>query len=142
MPFLTHRETNLKDSGPILEVVIVPPQPVSDLLLNEGRPVPQLKVMALIDTGAALTCINQSIVNALNLIPFDIQSIHTAAGISQQLLYDIGIILPISRPNVLSLQAPCANLSGQPFQVLLGRDVLSMCSLFYNGVDNSFTLHF
>ena len=142
MPFLTSRGNNLRFSGPIIEVVIVPPQPVAEQLRKEGKPVPTIKAVALIDTGASSTCINQNIVDALNLIAFDTQKVLTAGGPSEQLLYDVGVVLPISQPNVLSVQAPCADLSGQPFQVLLGRDVLSMCSIFYNGPDNSFSLHF
>jgi hypothetical protein len=30
----------------------------------------------------------------------------------------------------------------QKLKVLLGRDILSMCTLFYNGVDNTFVLHY
>jgi len=101
-----------------------------------------MKVISLIDTGATATCISQIIVDNLKLIPFDSQTVLTAGGESDQLLYDIGIILPITQPNILALQAPCANLTKQPYNVLIGRDVLSRCTLFYNGPDNSFTLHF
>lgn len=142
MPLLTSRGNNLKFTGPVIEVVIVPPQPVTEQLRKEGKGVPSIKATALIDTGASSTCINQNIADALNLIAFDTQKILTAGGPSEQLLYDVGVVLPISQPNIISVQAPCADLSGQPFHVLLGRDVLSMCTMFYNGPDNSFSLHF
>jgi predicted aspartyl protease len=142
MPLLTSRGNNLRFTGPIVEVVIVPPQPVAEQLRKEGKVVPTIKATALIDTGASSTCINQNIVDALKLIAFDTQKVLTAGGPSEQLLYDVGVVLPISQPNIISVQAPCADLSGQPFQVLLGRDVLSMCTMFYNGPDNSFSLHF
>ena len=141
MPFLTSRG-NIQQTGPIIQVIIVPPQPVAEQLKKEGKPVPTFKAVGLIDTGASSTCINQDIVTGLSLISFDSQKVFTAGGETQQLLYDIGIVLPISQPNILSVQSPCADLKGQPFQVLLGRDVLSKCSLFYNGSDNSFVLHF
>ena len=142
MPFLTTRNTNLRNSGPIIEVVVVPPQPVAELLRKENKPVPSIKAVALIDTGASSTCISQNIANKLSLIPFDAQVVHTAGGETKQLLYDVGIVLPISQPNVICVQAPCADLSGQPYQVLIGRDILGACTLFYNGPDNSFSLHF
>jgi len=141
MPFLTSRNSNLRTTGPIIEVAIVPPQPVAELLKKENKPIPSMKAIALIDTGASSTCISQIIVDNLKLIPFDAQMVLTAGGESEQLLYDIGIVLPITQPNVLSVQSPCADLSKQPFQVLIGRDILSRCTLFYNGLDNSFTLH-
>jgi hypothetical protein len=125
----------------LIEVVIVPSQPVIEMLRKNGLQIPSTKAMALIDTGASSTCISKIIVEQLKLNPFDIQLVNTAAGESRQLLYDIGVALPISQPNTLAVQSPCADLSKQSFQVLLGRDVLSHCTLFYNGSDNSFTLH-
>lgn len=142
MAFLTSRGNNLRFSGPVLEDIIVPPQRIADQLKKEGKPVPSIKALALIDTGASSTCISQNIADALTLIPFDSQKVHTAGGATEQLLYDVGVVLPISQPNILSVQAPCADLKDQPYQVLLGRDVLSRCTLFYNGMDNSFALHF
>jgi predicted aspartyl protease len=141
MPFLTARNSNLRVTGPIIEVSVVPPKPVVELLEKEGKQIPSVKAIALIDTGASSTCISQIIVDKLKLIPFDVQTVLTDGGESQQLLYDIGIVLPITQPNVLTVQSPCADLTKQPFQILLGRDILSKCTLFYNGFDNSFTLH-
>lgn len=142
MPFLTFRNQNLQSTGPIIEVVILPPQAVIEQLQKEKKTIPSQKAIALIDTGASSTCISSAIVKQLGLIPFDVQRVHTAAGETEQLLYDAGVVLPISQPNIISVQTPCAELDGQPFQVLLGRDILSRCSLIYNGPDNSFTLHF
>ncbi len=142
MAFLTVRNSSLHQTGPVIEVVIYPSQPVAQKLLKEGKIIPAFKATALIDTGASSTCISDDIVQKLGLISFDIQKVHTAAGESEQLFYDIAVGLPINQPNLLSVQAPCANLSGQPFHVLLGRDILSVCSMFYNGLDNSFVLHF
>ena len=142
MPFLTARNSSLVQTGPIIEVVIFPPQPVAQQMQKEGKQVPSYKAIALIDTGASSTCISDEIVQKLGLVSFDVQNVHTAVGPSAQLLYDIGVGLPISQPNLLAVQAPCADLSGQTFHVLLGRDILSMCSMFYNGKDNSFVLHY
>lgn len=142
MPFLTTRVPDLHHAGPIIEIVIIPPQPVAIQLQKDGKPIPSKKAMALIDTGASSTCISQKIVDELGLIPFDVQKVHTAAGETQQLLYDAGVVLPVTQPNVIDVQSPCADLSGQPFHVLIGRDILSRCTLFYNGPDNSFSLHF
>ncbi len=142
MSFLTTHNDKLLENGPIIEVYICPPHPITLKLKQAGKQVPAFKAIALIDTGATATCISQEIVNRLKLIAHDIQTVHTAAGISQQLLYDIGVGLPISQPNILSIQAPCADLTGQSFEVLIGRDILSMCTLFYNGKDNTFVLHY
>lgn len=142
MPLLTNRIQNLRQIGPVLEVVFAVPQPIAEKLRAENKPIPIIKVLALIDTGASHTSINQTIVDTLGLLPGDVQTFYTANGPADQLLYDLGIVLPISAPNIISVQAPCADLDGQPFQALIGRDVLGMCTLFYNGPDNSYTLHF
>jgi len=142
MPFLTNKIHDLRQVGPVLEVVFAVPQPIAEQLRTEGKQIPIIKVLALIDTGATHTSINKKIVDTLGLLPFDVQNFYTANGPVEQLLYDLGILLPISAPNIISVQAPCADLDGQPFQALIGRDVLGMCTLFYNGPDNSYSLHF
>lgn len=142
MAFLTVHNSSLTLSGPLVEVVICPPQWVVQQLEKEGKSFPAFKATALIDTGASCTCISNSIVEDLKLVSFDTDQVFTAAGLSEQMLYDITVGLPITQMNLLPVQSPCVDLSGQPFQVLLGRDILSMCSLFYNGMDNCFVLHF
>lgn len=141
MPILTVKLNNIQHVGPVLEVIVVPPKPIVDLLLSEKKQIPSLKAMALIDTGATSSCISQQIVDLLNLVPFDEQTVFTAGGESKQLFYDVGVVLPVSQPNAHAVQAPCADLSRQPYQLLLGRDILSSCTLFYHGPENSFTLH-
>jgi enamine deaminase RidA (YjgF/YER057c/UK114 family) len=34
-----------------------------------------------------------------------------------------------------------ADLEAQPYNALIGRDILSNCTLIYNGWDNSYQLH-
>ena len=142
MPLITVNKTSLLTEGPIINIIVCPPHKVVQQLKSEGKQAPAFKAIALIDTGATATCISSEIVTKLGLISFDTHSVFTAAGESEQYLYDIGVGLPISQPNILAVQAPCADLTGQPFQVLLGRDILSKCTLFYNGLDNSFVLHY
>lgn len=141
MAFLTTRTNNLQPGGPILQVIFVPPIAVAQQLQKEGKQVPVFRALALIDTGASHTCISNEIAQQLGLLPFDVQQVHTAAGQTEQLIYDIGIALPTMGNNAIAIQAPCADMSGQPVQALLGRDVLSRCTLYYNGPDNSFTIH-
>ena len=142
MPFITKRSDNLWHHGPTVDLIFVPPKSIADQLKKEGKPIPMIKAIALIDTGASHTCISSNIVNGLSLLPYDVQEVHTAGGRVQQLIYDIGIITQISGNIILSTQAPCATMDEQPYQALLGRDILRHCSLHYNGADNSFSLYF
>ena len=96
----------------------------------------------MIDTSDSSSCITQAIVNTLNISPHDLIDVLTPAGRVEQGIYDIGIGLPISNNTIIPAISPCANLSGQNIDVLLGRNILNRCTLFYNGADNSFILHY
>jgi len=61
MPHFQHKSPNLRAIGPTLEIVILPPKPVVDVLKNKGQSAPSQKAMALIDTGASCTCIDKAI---------------------------------------------------------------------------------
>lgn len=142
MPILTFRSNNLQGIGAIIEVILVPSHAVGEKLKSEGKLIPSIKVIGLIDTGASTSCISQTIVDSLGLVPYDAQEVFHAGGASRQLFYDVGLILPVTQNMIMAVQAPCADLSKQPYQVLIGRDVLRFCTLFYNGNDNSFTISF
>jgi hypothetical protein len=77
----------------------------------------------------------------MQLIIRDRQPVLTPSGQSEQNLYDIVITLA-NHTFGISLQAFGADLSKRPYDILLGRDVLSSCTLIYNGWDNSYNLHF
>lgn len=141
MPHLQHKSQNLHLAGPIIEVIIVPPQPVIEDLKAKGLALPGQKAIALIDTGATCTCIDKTIAQALKLVSHDIKRVQTAGGEDMQCLYDAGVILPLAQKNIFVVQVLEAKLEKQPYKVLLGRDVLRNCTLVYNGWDNSYTLH-
>jgi len=142
MPHLHHKSSNLQNKGPVIDVIIHPPKPKCELLKLKGEKIPSLKAIGLIDIGASCTCIDKSIANALHLIPRDIKKVYTAGGEDLQALYDIGVILPVTENVVIYAQSLEAKLAQQPYKVLIGRDILSQCTLVYNGWDNSYNLHF
>lgn len=141
MPHLQHKSQNLQIAGPIIEVVIVPPQPVIERIKAKGEKVPGQKAIALIDTGATCTCIDKTIAQTMELVSHDIKRVQTAGGDDMQYLYDAGIILPLAQNAIFTVQVLEAKLEKQPYKVLIGRDVLRNCTLIYNGWDNSYTLH-
>ena len=142
MPVFPNKVPNLIEIGPIIEVVVSLPQIIVSQLKNEGRPVPARTVIALIDTGASGSCINYSLSKKLGLIARDVAEVYTPSGISQHEVYDLGLSLPNLNTGLISLQAIGADLERQPYEALIGRDVLSKCTLIYNGWDNSYQLHF
>lgn len=141
MPVFPNKVPNLHDLGPVIEIIIFPPQPVFESLTGAGKPIPQKKVLALIDTGASGTCISDPIAKELGLIVRDIVPVQTPAGGTTQCIYDLGVALPSLIRNIFPVIACGANLDNQPYDALIGRDILSQCTFIYNGWDNSYQLH-
>ena len=101
-----------------------------------------MRIIGLIDTGASCSSIDQSVATYLSLIVFDTETAYTPSGISEHNLYDVIIGLPQIGNKGYEIQVLEANLGGQPFHALIGRDILKHCTMIYNGWDNSYTLHF
>lgn len=141
MPVFPNKVHDLRLIGPIIEIMVVPPRPVAIKLQEEGHEIPSKTIIALIDTGASGSCVNESVAKELGLIARDIVSISTPSGITQQPIYDLGISLPKLTDRIINVAAPGSNLENQPYQALIGRDILSICTLIYNGWDNSYQLH-
>ncbi len=141
MAVFPNRVPDLRSVGPTIEVIIVPPQPILEQLRREGKTIPSKKVLALIDTGASGSCINDKIASELGLISRDVATVNTPSGSCQQSVYDLGFSMIGLSNSILPIRALGANLEAQPYHALIGRDILSVCTLIYNGWDNSYQLH-
>lgn len=147
MPHLTHQ---ISTSGPILDVVIACSTPREKALEKAKLPIPEPKIIRLlIDTGASCTCIDPAILAALGLTPTGAIPMHTptTAGNPQTMpQYDVKLALlpPAGGPlRIFSAIAVCGtSMADQPFDGLLGRDVLSKCLFVYDGTDGRFSLAF
>ena len=119
-------------------------------LIAAGQPVPNPeRITALIDTGASGTCVDPSVLQALALTPTGMATVNTPSTGSQPHIteqYDVLLVVPgatathqpLVRPNLAVISAKL--LAPQGFHALIGRDVLSMCLLEYNGATNMFSL--
>jgi len=128
--------------GPIVQVTIGVEQNIAQQLLLQGIPLPQpVPGIALIDTGATSTCIDEAIAQKLKLPVVDVVSIASASHAdSKQNVYPalievVGIAIKFN-----ALRAIGVPLANQGIHVLIGRDLLQICTLFYNGMIGSFTL--
>jgi predicted aspartyl protease len=124
----------------VIEVVLFPPQAVVEIFRKQNKQVPMTRLLGLIDTGASNSCVNDSIAKRLHLIPRDKHVVSTPNGQNEQYLYDASMRLQITGDRVWEIQLFGANLEGQPYQALIGRDILKHCTLIYNGWDNSFNV--
>jgi hypothetical protein len=117
---------------------------------SQGLPLPApVSGVALIDTGASHTCVNDAALKALAVNPIGVTTTRTAAGPATQSRYPVRLEFPGEALDLefssvtgvdLSGQAVSVNNSQIPIIVLVGRDVLGNCVLTYNGPGGFFTL--
>jgi hypothetical protein len=133
---------DLKTSGPILPAFVGPSRELIATFGIDAVAAP-VAVSALIDTGAAVTVITPETVRLLELRSVGAISVHTPTTIEPVLCRQFRVNLYLSAAfaieNIVALEAP---LSGQSFQCLIGRDVLSRGLFTYDGVHNRFALTF
>lgn len=91
-------------------------------------------VKGLIDSGCTYTSIDESIVNSLNLSILGFSDTHTANGSRSATVHAVSLKFP----GALLIEKPIhrvqsVNLSGQPYQVLIGRDLMASWNINYNG---------
>ena len=132
----------LQQRGPVVQVSISVEQSIAQQLLAQGLslPTPE-RGFALIDTGATSTCIDDGAAGRLNLPAIDVVTVASASHAStQQNVHPIQIEV-IDLPITISApRAIAASTGGSRAAVLIGRDVLQHCTLFYNGPAGSFSL--
>lgn len=133
--------TALHQRGPVIQVSVTIEQNAGKALLAQGRALPTPKAgLALIDTGASNTCIDDQAAVELRLPIIDIAHMQSASHAKHQCnVYPVTIDIP----GVVNLNSPRtmgAALAGQGLLALIGRDVLSRCTLFYNGPMGQITL--
>jgi predicted aspartyl protease len=126
--------------GPIIQVSVTIEQHAGKGLLSQGKPLPVPKSgLALIDTGATGTCIDDQAAKELGLPVIDVAKMTSATHKDQQCsVYPVQINLPsvvLNSPRTMG-----AALAPQGLLVLIGRDVLQNCTLFYNGPTGQITL--
>jgi len=134
--------TVLAQRGPVVQVTVSVEQHIAQQLLQQGQQLPTpVSGLALIDTGATGSCVDEAAAQALGLPVVDVATMASAShSATQHNVYPIQIEvtgLPITFNAPRAIGAP---LAAQGLLVLLGRDLLQMSTLFYNGITGSFTL--
>ena len=146
----THPETGhadpdaLRIRGPSLSIEISVHEEYAALLEQEGIEIPQPQIgLALLDTGASITAIDEAVVEALALIPIGVIPVSTPGGQVNQFLYPCRIAFPGTPiPSLNFNQVTGSQLGGLGIATLIGHDLLRFFLLVYNGFEGSWTLAF
>lgn len=132
----------LLQEGPTIPVSVGVPAALATVLMSRNMPVPApVSGVALIDTGATLCTVDQSIMQALNIPPFGTTTIHTGAGPTQCPTYPASLSFPgTPLPNLNFTNFWSAPLQAQGIIAIIGRNVLRHFVVVYNGPGGSISL--
>ncbi|MDE3095308.1 MAG: hypothetical protein KGK07_04810 [Chloroflexota bacterium] len=131
-------------SGPTIPVAVGVTPALADLLEKEGRAPPAaIAGRALIDTGASLCMIDESVIGALGIPPFGYQNVAGATGASNQATYPASLSFPGTPiPNITFTDFIGGPLTQLGILALIGRNVLAQFVLVYNGPGGHVSLSF
>lgn len=144
MPSKTFTDVDLRRSGALLPVRV---QPAGTMIPGVAGSPPESTVVALIDTGAARTCISPRVAGGLGLEPVDRTRVYTPGGEAVLPVYCVDLVPLIGavekeRPHFAYLTVYGMRPHARGFDCLLGRDVLQAAHLSYDGRRERFTISF
>lgn len=134
---------------PVIELFVAASAPRTAAMEALGvTPRPPIGVRALIDTGASCSNVQRSVLERLGLEPVGevlVQTASTAGTPKEVAAYAVQLFFAgVSGARFdADLRVVAADdLSALGVEMLLGRDVLGQCLLFFNGPEGRFTLAF
>jgi hypothetical protein len=142
MPSFTSEIPDLTRVGPLVEILL---RADSDTELGQAakeEPVAlAIPVMAMIDTGAECSVIQEGLARKLGLSPTNVVQMGTPTS---HLVQCYEFLVQFEFSNGVSIETAVleAPLNNQPIQCLIGRDILSKAVLIYIGYHNQYTLSF
>lgn len=146
---MPHFTLQISPQGAVIDAWIAVSAARQGALTAAAQPIPNpVKIRALIDTGATSTCLDPSVLQALNLTPTGSATVETPStgGIPVSAdQYDISLIVPAGDKHgpliVYNLPVICMQLfPSMGYHALIGRDILAQCVFSYNGSIEMFTL--
>ena len=146
---MSHFSNSIGPNGPILNVLVAPSAPRRIALEEAGKVIPPpVAARLLIDTGASLTSIDESILATLNLKPTGAISMltpSTGSNAVQMPTYDVELLFTGhagAAHMFQSMPVIGCDFSAQGIDGLFGRDALAQSRLTYGGPDDFYMLSF
>lgn len=131
----------LRKRGAIIPVQIGIPKVLADQMKAQGQtPPPPEEISALIDTGASITAINVATAQRLGLQPTGSIDIGGANGVASQPLFAAMVRIPDPFVEWDPMTLAGSTLTGVPFEILIGRNVLCNMTFAYSGKEGRFSL--
>lgn len=144
---LTIASALLQARGPLMSIEVHAPPVVLQLAQSQGQtpspPPPPATGLALIDTGASATVVDENALLALGVNPIGTTTVLTPSGAEQQLAYPAEIEFA-GMPGRIQFASVLGSkhLAAQGIIALIGRDVLANALLVFNGPAGMFTIAF
>ncbi len=145
---LTIASALLQARGPLMPIEVHAPPAVLQLAQTQAQtpssaPPPPATGLALLDTGASATVVDENVLLALGVNPIGTTTVLTPSGAEQQLAYPAEIEFA-GMPGRIQFASVLGSkhLAAQGIIALIGRDVLSNALLVFNGPAGMFTIAF
>lgn len=140
----------LAQHGALIAVEIHVPQVIAEVLAADNKPIPAPSAgVALIDTGATMTCVHEAVLTGLGLNPVGAIRSGTAAGQVQQSVYPCRLVFPAQGWTLdiaggvvgVDLAGQVASLDPpQPIVALIGRNAMTGWVFVWNGPGGFWTI--
>jgi len=132
----------LRTRGPAVEIAVAVSSELEQSLSDANQPVrAAITGLALIDTGAVATCVDETVAQQLGVAPIDVVRISSASHAqADKSVYPVRLRLLGTTIEVAASRAIGVPLQPQGFIALLGRDFLERFVLIYNGPAGEMTL--
>jgi len=140
-------KSEISDAGIIVKLRISVSQIREIAMRARGRAIPKpVGISAMIDTGADCTLLDGSVTLQLGLLPTGqtlLFSLETGKDVETLPVFDVDVVFVLDGGTSTRITTKVASKSlGEtlPYKALLGRDLLRLCTLVYDGPENEFEL--
>lgn len=137
----------LNKTGPVVAVEVGIPAALKQYLGEKGLPIPPaVPGLALVDTGAFATAVDESIFVQLGVSPIDEMTTESPHGPAKSNIYPASISFPAMNLTNMAMERVVGSSlkwqtdDGKEIIMLMGRDLLQYFVLIYNGPSSDLTL--